>query len=132
MVQGRSYLRFTLESPAQGRVGELPGEKFNRDRTVEFGIDGAVHNPHPALAQLSFQAIGSNQPAEGDRLARGQRRQRAFLREERFHFAPDFGIGILKSRAAALPNSMVERLNLLPAFGDMRFLPIIRNCKHGG
>ncbi len=59
MVQGRQRARFLLEaSPAIRVIGDVRGQCFQRDKTIQPDIPGAPHFAHAAFAQLVENLVG--------------------------------------------------------------------------
>ena len=104
MVQRRCGLRLPLEPVPRGRVREFVGKKLDRDGPVQLGIQRAVNHAHAAFAQLSLDLIAPDQPAGNslrhicfghafpDRVIQ----HGTLLRQQRFHLAAHFGVGLIK------------------------------------
>jgi hypothetical protein len=57
-------------------VGKIVWQEFDRDRSIQPGIGGAVHLPHAALADLGFDPVDSDSrsrpdPGDGKSLGNG-------------------------------------------------------------
>ena len=63
MIQGRSELCFALKAAAAGRIGDLRGENFDRDSSVEFRVARAVHLTHAADSEQVDNLISANRGA---------------------------------------------------------------------
>ena len=65
MIERRGRLRFALKSAARGRVREIVGQKFDRDRPIELRVERAVDRSHPARANWRVDDVHADrQPGE--------------------------------------------------------------------
>ena len=67
MIERGCELRFALEAPPGRRVGQIGGEKLDRDGAIELGIRRAIDRAHPAFAKLVIEAICADRRARRER-----------------------------------------------------------------
>src|SRR5579863_8286577 len=64
MVQGRSSLRFALESfEGLAVLSQILRQKLQRDKTAELGVLGLVHHAHSTTAKFFKNAVMRDGPA---------------------------------------------------------------------
>ena len=68
MIQRRQNLRFALESRESIRVvPDAIRKHLDGDRSLQIGIDGAIHLTHVAFAQHGDDFVGAESSARGER-----------------------------------------------------------------
>ena len=67
VIERGRQLRFALEAPPGRRVGEVGGEKLDRDGTIQLRVRRTVDRAHPALAKLLIEAICADRCARRER-----------------------------------------------------------------
>ena len=60
MIERRGELRFALEAPPRRRVGDVGGQKLDRDRAIQLRIDRAVDGAHAAFAEQLLESIDAD------------------------------------------------------------------------
>jgi hypothetical protein len=57
MIERGRRLRFALEAPARGRVGDVAGEELDRNGPLELGVQRPIHDAHAAGAEARLHDV---------------------------------------------------------------------------
>ena len=61
MIERGERFRFALEARQPVRIGgDVVRQRLDRDRAVEPGIPGEVHDAHAAAGELALDAVGTD------------------------------------------------------------------------
>ena len=73
MVQRRCELRFALEAAARRRVGDVSGQKLDRDRAIQLRVGRAIDGAHAAFAEQLLEPIHADRRSRCERFTMDMR-----------------------------------------------------------